>query len=125
MSLFSKHFSLSLVIIGSLIAGIAAAQDAQGTKQEEPVEQDPEMLPLIYEKHYRCPECHRVSAKLVGPAFKEVAAKRQGHPWAHTLLAKKIWNGGSGEYGASEMPHMTEVSEEDVQTIVTWILSLR
>lgn len=83
------------------------------------------MLPLIHEKHYPCAECHRVNSTLVGPSFREVAARRKGHPYAAQLLASKIWNGGTGDYGPTSMPnHMGQVSDEDVNAIAAWILSL-
>ena len=73
-----------------------------------------------------CTACHSVEAKVVGPGFKEVAAKYRGDAAAETKLAAKVRQGGSGVWGQLPMPATpANVKDEDIQTLVNWILSLR
>lgn len=78
---------------------------------------------LMKDRGYRCLECHDVEKRVVGPPWKEVAAKRRSHKWAEQLIAYKIAAGSVGEYGTVAMPH-NEVADEDLGIIVPWILSL-
>lgn len=69
-----------------------------------------------------CPVCHAVDSKLVGPAFKEIAARYAGQAGAADTLAAKIKNGGSGNWGQIPMPP-NAVTEEEAKTLAGWVLS--
>jgi cytochrome c len=71
-----------------------------------------------------CLACHQVETKVVGPAYKDVAAKYKGQDGALDMLAAKVKAGGSGVWGPVPMPPNVNVSDEDIKTIVTWVLSL-
>jgi cytochrome c len=71
-----------------------------------------------------CMACHQVEMKVVGPAYKDVAAKYKGQDGALDTLAAKVKAGGSGVWGPVPMPPNVNVSDEDIKTIVTWVLSL-
>jgi cytochrome c len=73
---------------------------------------------------YNCQACHTVDKKLVGPSYKEVAAKYAGDSTAAAKLEQKIKNGGSGVWGAIPMPP-NNVPEADLKTLVEWILALK
>lgn len=70
-----------------------------------------------------CMACHAVDKKLVGPAYKEVAAKYKGDKAAVETLAAKVIKGGSGVWGAVPMPANAQVSPAEAKTLVTWILA--
>ncbi len=70
-----------------------------------------------------CMACHGIDKKLVGPAFKDVAAKYAGDKAAVDKLAAKVIKGGSGVWGPVPMPANTQVSEADSKKLVTWILA--
>jgi cytochrome c len=72
---------------------------------------------------YGCVACHAVDTKLVGPSFKDVAAKYRGKSGAEKQLAAKIKNGGSGVWGSVPMPPNPTVSDADLSAMVKWILS--
>jgi cytochrome c len=72
-----------------------------------------------------CLACHAVDSKVVGPGFKEVAAKYAGDKAAAAALATKIIAGGSGVWGAIPMPANPQVKEADAKKLATWILSLK
>ena len=69
-----------------------------------------------------CLACHQVDKRMVGPSFREVAAKYANDSAAATTLAKKIKGGGSGVWGASPMPPNPGVSDADLQQLTSWIL---
>ncbi|HET7098380.1 MAG TPA: c-type cytochrome [Casimicrobiaceae bacterium] len=75
-------------------------------------------------KRFGCMACHAVDAKLVGPAFHDVAARygRPPQPDAEARLVAKLKSGGSGVWGDVAMPAQPQVSAADARTIVQWIL---
>lgn len=72
-----------------------------------------------------CMACHQVDKKLVGPGFKEVAAKYAGDKTAADKLAGKVIKGGSGAWGQVPMPANPQVSEAEAKQLVSWILGLK
>jgi len=72
-----------------------------------------------------CLACHSIDKKVLGPAYKDVAAKYKGDKTAEAKLVAKVKAGGSGVWGPMPMPPMgAQVKEADITTIVQWILSL-
>jgi cytochrome c len=102
-----KAFLLMVVTAGSLmIAGQAVADQALAQKSG-------------------CLACHSVDKKVLGPAFKDIAAKYKGDKSAEGKLVDKVKKGGSGVWGPIPMPgNSPQVKDGDIQTIVKWILSL-
>jgi len=76
-------------------------------------------------KKNACTACHAVDKKVVGPAFKEVAAKYAGQKDAAAKLAEKIQKGGSGVWGPVPMPANTQVNEAEAKQLAAWVLSLK
>ena len=74
-------------------------------------------------KSKNCMACHAVATKLVGPAYKDVAAKYAGQKDAENKLVAKVLKGGSGAWGAVPMPANPQVSEAEARTLVKWILA--
>jgi len=74
-------------------------------------------------KKHNCLACHTVDKKLVGPSYKEVAAKYRGDPSAAAKLADKVKKGGQGVWGQIPMPPNPQVPDADVKALVSWILS--
>jgi len=70
-----------------------------------------------------CTACHSVDKKIVGPAFKEVAAKYKGDKGAEAKLVLKVKQGGQGVWGEIPMPPNSTVSDADIQKLVKWVLS--
>ena len=67
-----------------------------------------------------CMGCHAVDKKLVGPSYKDIAAKYKGQDTA--ALVKKVKAGGSGVWGSVPMP-ASQASEADIKVIVDWIMA--
>jgi len=69
-----------------------------------------------------CMACHAIDKKLVGPAYKDVAAKYAGQKDAVDKLAQKVMKGGAGTWGAVPMPANPQVNEAEAKTLVQWVL---
>jgi cytochrome c len=70
-----------------------------------------------------CMACHAVDKKLVGPAYQDVAKKYAGDKTAEAKLVDKVKKGGSGVWGPIPMPPNAAVKDEDIKTLVKWILA--
>jgi len=91
-------------------------------KEAAPAEESkgPSAADLAKEKG--CMACHAVDKKLVGPAYTDVAKKCAGQADAEAMLIEKVKNGGAGVWGTIPMPPQAHVKDEEIQTIVGWIL---
>ncbi len=76
-------------------------------------------------KKNNCTACHAIDKKLVGPAYKEVAAKYKGDKKAEAMLIEKVKKGGTGVWGQIPMPPNVAVKDEDIKTLVKWVLALK
>jgi cytochrome c len=74
-------------------------------------------------KKHACFACHTVDKKMVGPSYKDVAAKYRNDQTAPAKLAEKVKKGSQGVWGNVPMPPNTAVPDADVNTLVKWILS--
>ncbi len=72
-----------------------------------------------------CTSCHAIDKKLVGPAYKEVAAKYRGQKDAEAKLIDKVKKGGSGVWGQVPMPPNGHVKDADITAMVKYILTLK
>lgn len=74
-----------------------------------------------------CLACHTVDKKLVGPSYKDVAAKYKGKADAAAMLADKVRKGGVGNWGPPPIPMppnpVDKISDADLKTVIQWILS--
>lgn len=72
-----------------------------------------------------CMACHAIDKKLVGPAYKDVAAKYAGDKTAAAKLATKIQKGGAGVWGQIPMPANPQVSDAEAKQLAEWVLSVK
>jgi cytochrome c len=72
-----------------------------------------------------CMACHAVDKKVVGPSYKDVAAKYAGQKDAVDKLSQKVIKGGVGVWGQIPMPANTQVSDAEAKQLVNWIMSLK
>ena len=98
-----------LVAITTLAAGISACMPALADMQ----------LAMAW----NCMACHAVEKKLVGPSYKDVAAKYAGQADAVEKLAVKVMKGGSGVWGPVPMPANAQVNADEAKKLVAWILT--
>lgn len=69
-----------------------------------------------------CMACHAVDKKLVGPSYKDVAAKYAKDKGAVDKLAAKIMKGGSGVWGPVPMPANAQVNEAEAKKLAAWVM---
>ena len=72
-----------------------------------------------------CMACHALDKKLVGPSYKDVAAKYAGDKAAADKLATKIQKGGAGVWGPVPMPANPQVSDAEAKKLAAWVLSVK
>jgi cytochrome c len=83
----------------------------------------PAMADLALAKKSNCMSCHTVDKKLVGPSYKDVAAKYAGKADAVAMLSEKVKKGGKGNWGEIPMPPNPAVKDPDIEKLVKWILA--
>lgn len=101
----------NLMMVGVLVVSAFASQAAMADAGSD------------LAKAKNCMACHAVATKLVGPAYKDVAAKYAGQKDAESKLVTKVMKGGSGTWGAIPMPANPQVSEAEARTLVKWVLA--
>ncbi len=102
----------SIVVSMIAAAGLMVAGSAMATD-----------MPAVAKKN-NCTACHKVDKKVVGPAWKDVAAKYKGDAAAWDKVATKIKKGGSGAWGSMPMPANPKVSDADMAEIIAFIKGL-
>jgi cytochrome c len=105
-------------------AGPAAEEKASPSPAKEAGQEQASVKPEDMPAKYGCTTCHAVDHKVVGPAFKDVAAKYQGKD-VEAQLVEKVKNGGAGVWGQVPMPPNPQVPDPDLHALVKWILSLK
>jgi cytochrome c551/c552 len=70
-----------------------------------------------------CMACHGMKNKIVGPGYNEIVARYQGQTDAESRLVAKVKAGGQGVWGSIPMPPNAHVKDEDIVTLVKWILN--
>ena len=98
---------MMIAAAGALVlAGQANADDAKALAQKS-----------------GCLACHSVDAKVLGPAYKDVAAKYKGQKDAEAKLVEKVQKGGVGAWGQVPMPPNPQVNPAEAKTLVAWVLA--
>ncbi len=72
-----------------------------------------------------CMACHALDRKLVGPSYKDVAAKYAGDASALDKLAHKIQKGGAGTWGPVPMPANPQVNDAEAHKLAAWVLTVK
>ncbi|WP_415034547.1 c-type cytochrome [Azonexus sp.] len=75
-------------------------------------------------KAKNCTTCHGIGNKIVGPGYKDIAAKRAGEKGAEAALAAKIKNGSKDEWGQVPMPPNL-VTDAEASKLARWVLSFK
>ena len=105
-----RSLLISAGIAAMLFSGVAAAD-------------------LDLAKKSGCLACHSVDKKVVGPGWKDVAAKYKGDANGKATLIEKVKKGGKGNWtevtgGAPMPPYSPRVADADIEKLVDFILSL-
>lgn len=76
-------------------------------------------------KNSGCLSCHALDEKIVGPAYSKVAAKYSDDKDAAATLAQSIRNGSSGKWGRAAMPPHINMSNEEINLLARWVLTIK
>lgn len=98
----------TIALTGALIAALSAT----GARASEDLA-----------KKNGCAACHTAAKKLVGPSWQDVAAKYKNDAKAADTLAAKVKAGGKGVWGTVPMPPQAKVSDADLKSILTWVMT--
>jgi cytochrome c len=85
----------------------------------------PAMADVALATSKNCMACHAMDKKLVGPSYKDVAAKYAGQKDAVDKLAAKIVKGGAGVWGPVPMPANSQVNDADAKKLAAWVMTLK
>jgi cytochrome c len=105
-SLIAKLMAVAIATVAATVAAPAFADQALATAKN-------------------CMACHAMDKKLVGPSYKDVAAKYAGDKAAVEKLAGKIMKGGSGIWGAVPMPANAQVTDAEAKTLAAWVMAAK
>jgi cytochrome c len=72
-----------------------------------------------------CFTCHKIDTKVIGPAYKDVAAKYPATDANIDTLANKIIKGGTGKWGTTPMTGHPAISQSDAKLMAKYVLSLK
>jgi cytochrome c len=130
---------LAAVILISFLISCGSKSDKatsdKGSDQETAETGSPELsnnpdyqkgLALVANPANNCLTCHKVEEKLTGPSYRDVANKYANEPdTIIAYLAGKVIKGGSGTWGEIPMTPHSELSQEDAEAMVKYILLLK
>src|SRR5262245_29096428 len=106
--------SIVSLILVAVVAALSTSAHAADAKSAEALAQAS-----------GCLACHTVDKKLVGPSYKEIADRYRNDKGAEANLVKKVKEGGKGTWGDIPMTPNAHVKDQDIKTIVQWILSIK
>jgi len=107
---------------GSLAEQTRALGPVEGAPSGKKVAAAKGSDPAELAKSSGCTACHGTTQKIVGPSFREVAAKYAQDKDAESRLVAKVRQGGAGVWGQVPMPPNPGVKDADLKAIVAWIL---
>lgn len=99
---------MKAIIVAVMAAGVVMAGQVQADE--------------ALAKAKNCMACHQIDKKVVGPSYKDVAAKYKGDAKAPAMLAEKVIKGGSGTWGPTPMPP-NGVTPDEAKKLVAWVLA--
>ncbi len=115
IELFTMRTALTVAIL-SVSASMAFTTNALAVD---------EAAALDLAKANGCMSCHAKDKKVVGPAFVSIAEKYAAEDGAAASMAQSVRNGSKGKWGRIPMPAHSSLQQEELDTILTWVLSLK
>lgn len=124
---------LKLIFIIALPAILISSCGSGGEEKEQtgPAKEDitksevyQKGLALVAGK--KCLTCHAIDQTVTGPPYREIAKKYAGMPdTIISHLAMKVISGGNGVWGQVFMTPHPDLSREDAEAMVKYILLLK
>jgi len=119
-----KAHWLTILILVLVIVGTGLTLSTQTSEAVQAQSTPPEELA----KKTGCFQCHSVDKQVVGPAYKDVAARYKDKAGARAALIKTVRDGGKGHWteltgGVPMPPHSARLSADEIARLVDWILA--
>lgn len=122
-----KNVILCLVLAALAACNSSSPKDEKTGKTTGDITQHPDYqkgLTLVTKN--KCLTCHAIDETITGPPYREVAKKYASYPdTIVSHLAGKIISGGNGVWGEIFMTPHPDVSKEEAETMVKYILLLK
>lgn len=118
-----KHYFFTLAVAIVIAACTNETKTEKATIAPERDENYTKGLALVANSD--CLTCHKVDEKMTGPSYKEIAARYEATDANIKMLAEKIIKGGKGNWGEVMMTPHANLSQEDAETMVKYILQLK
>jgi cytochrome c len=115
--------ALALPLIADVSSDATPAASTTPTVHHHHSKAKPDPATEIMMKKSDCFTCHSVNAKIIGPAYKDVAKKYRNVPGAEDTLVAKVKAGGSGNWGAVPMVAHPQLSDAQLHAMVKWVLA--
>ncbi len=107
---------ITLLLLLTAMQGAFAAPDLSAKESSAALE---------LAKSNGCLSCHALDEKIVGPAYSKVAAKYGDDKDAAASLAQSIRNGSQGKWGRIPMPSHGTMSQDDINLLARWVLTIK
>ncbi len=101
------------------LSAAAVAKLSQANTAESAASRGPAALA----REANCLACHATASRMVGPSFKEVADRYRGDNKAEATLSSRVKNGAQGVWGGIPMPPHPTLADDDIRSLVRWILA--
>lgn len=121
------------VFLTAVLAVIFSCSKNENSGNKDVLKEEPEAVPKVVTDPIAegkslvegadCLGCHNLDERMIGPSYKEVAAKYENTPENVELLAERIINGSSGIWGDVPMPAHSGLSKENAKFMAKYILS--
>lgn len=128
--------SMIILVATSILIACGGGKSKEKTSQQAEVEkktgdlsQNPDYqkgLALVSKPAMNCLTCHKVDEVLTCPPYRDIANKYADYPdTIVSHLAKRVISGGTGVWGQIWMTPHTDLSQEDAEAMVKYILLLK
>ncbi len=126
-----------VLLLVTIFTGIACRQTAQKEVHKKPdyirkINGPSDSIPVLVAQrgevliaYSDCYECHTKEVRSKGPAFMDIAKRYPVNEGYIKLLGLKIIQGGTGAWGKPVMLPHPNLSQEDAEYMVKYILSLK
>ena len=121
-----KQILFSTLVILTLVSCGSSGTESAPTEKSPTASTNPDYqkgLALVSKSN--CFTCHKIDEKLVGPSYREIANKYASQSDAVEALGEKVVKGGSGVWGTVPMLAHPEISKDDAELMVKYILLLK
>ena len=124
-----KRSLIILVTTSMLIACVGSDEKKEKTseKKTEDITKHPDyQAGLALVASNKCLTCHNIDMVVTGPPYREIANKYGDYPdTIVSHLANKVISGGTGVWGQVFMTPHPNVTKEDAERMVRYILLLK